>query len=66
MKTTPRIIKKDVQAIKSRCEQWLNYVSSIGNECAYSDRMIEEILVAAKKLEVDFNKQFEENSKKEE
>ena len=52
-------IRKNVIELKERCEKFIEYVTTL-NECAYSDRMIESIVLAAKELEKNHNKKFKE------
>ena len=42
-------IKQTVKELKKACRQYLDYVTAL-NPCAYSDRMVEEILEKADKL----------------
>ena len=44
---TKNIVKK----INQISNNYLDYVDGVGNECAYTDRMIEAIIDEAKKLE---------------
>lgn len=44
--------------IKRLCESWLSQIDFLGNECAYTDRLIEQIDKAAKKLNADYQNQF--------
>lgn len=44
---TKTIVKK----INQISNNYLDYVEGVGNECAYTDRMIEAIIDEAKKLE---------------
>ncbi len=57
MITEDKKIRKNVIELKERCEKFIEYVTTL-NECAYSDRMIERIVLAAKELEK--NKKFKE------
>ena len=57
MITEDKKIRKNVIELKERCEKFIEYVTT-RNECAYSDRMIERIVLAAKELEK--NKKFKE------
>lgn len=33
-----------IEKIINECKQYLNYLNNFGNECAYTDRMIENII----------------------
>lgn len=55
-------IRKKVIELKDRCEKFIEYVTTL-NDCAYSDRMIESIVLAAKELEKNHNKKFKELNK---
>ena len=48
--------KKEVKEINKLCEEFLNEVEALGNECAYTDRIVEEILEVAKKLQTKYDK----------
>lgn len=61
MKDNRKVIKKDVEEVKSVCQEYLDYLSAFGNPCAYSDRIIEEIIEKTKKLEQDYIEQFKED-----
>ena len=39
----------------------LDYVNSYGNECAYTDRIVEEIIKTSKKIEKEYNKKWKSN-----
>ena len=39
-----------VSKIAELVEEWLGYVKSFGNECAYTDRILEKIQEESKKL----------------
>lgn len=58
-------IKSIINKIKYECNDYLNYVSNF-NECAYSDRKIEDIIINLKKLERLYKNSFEkiQNDKK--
>ena len=42
--------KNEVLNLKNKCEEFLNTVKKIGNECAYTDRILEEVLATSDKL----------------
>lgn len=54
-------IRRLVSEIKSKCLVFLDYVESF-NECAFSDRMIEEIINKSKELEDTHYKRFNQKS----
>ena len=58
-------IKSIINKIKYECNDYLNYVNNY-NECAYSDRKIEDIIINLKKLEQLYKNSFEkiQNDKK--
>lgn len=61
MKDNRKTIKKDVEAVAVTCQEYLDYIKTFGNPCAYSDRIVEEIIEKAKKLEKDYQEQFKED-----
>lgn len=58
-------IKSLINKIKYECNDYLDYVNNY-NECAYSDRKIEDIITNLKKLERLHDNRFEKikNNKK--
>ncbi len=50
-------IKDVVAKIRDKASAYINYVDAL-NPCAYSDRIIEELIDESKKLENYVNKQF--------
>lgn len=44
-------IKAQVKAVRDLCRTYLAYVNGIGNECAYTDTVIDKIVSEAKMLE---------------
>lgn len=48
----------EVKKIKSASQEFLNYMETYGNECAYTDRMVEDIIKYAKILEDKYKKNF--------
>lgn len=48
-------LKEQVMLIKVLASTWLNTVKEYGNQCAYTDRGIEEIIAAGAKLEEIYN-----------
>ena len=56
-------IKNLVNRIKIDCNEYLDYINMY-NECAYTDRMIENIISNLNKLKVIHNSRFESNNSK--
>lgn len=54
-------IYTQVNKIKKLCERYLTSVDSIGNECAWTDRMVEDIISSSEHLKHDYESQFELN-----
>lgn len=44
-------IRTQVKAMRDLCRTYLAYVDKIGNECAYTDTVIDRIVAEAKNLE---------------
>lgn len=61
MKDNRKVIKKDVEVIAVTCQEYLDYIRAFGNPCAYSDRIIEEIIAKTEKLQKDYQEQFKED-----
>lgn len=49
-----------VKNVADECQNWLTEVSNLGNQCAYTDRIIENIIARAKELEAKYEKQWTE------
>ena len=60
-----RSVKSCVEQIRSQTQEFLDYVNS-NNQCAYSDRMVENILKTAEKLDKVYSSNFESVEKKQE
>ena len=60
-----RSVKSCVEQIRSQAQEFLDYVNS-NNQCAYSDRMVENILKTAEKLDKIYSSNFESVEKKQE
>ncbi len=43
--------KRFVEELKQQVDTYLQQVNSIGNECAYTDRLLEQIITKAKQIE---------------
>lgn len=54
---------KEVSMIKNCSLDYIQYIKKYGNDCAYSDRIIENILKYADNLRELYNQKFNENSK---
>ena len=53
-----RSVKSCVEQIRTQAQEFLNFVNS-NNQCAHSDRMVENILKTAEKLDKVYNSNFE-------
>lgn len=53
-----RSVKSCVEQIRTQAQEFLDFVNS-NNQCAYSDRMVENILKTAEKLDKVYNSNFE-------
>lgn len=60
-----RSVKSYVEQIKTQAQEFLDFVNS-NNQCAYTDRMVENILKTAEKLDKVYNSNFENVEKKQE
>ena len=50
-------MKEIVKEISELCKEYLGFVESTGNECAYTDRMVEEIINKAKELKIKYDEE---------
>ena len=50
-------MKEIVKEISELCKEYLGFVESVGNECAYTDRMIEEIINKANELKIKYDEE---------
>ena len=48
--------EKEIKEINKLCEEFLSKIKALENECAYTDRIVEEILEVAKKLQTKYDK----------
>lgn len=48
--------KDYVKELTSKCNLFLEQVEGIGNECAYTDSLLEDILMSAARLNEDYYK----------
>ena len=46
--------KDYVKELTSKCNLFLEQVEGIGNECAYTDSLLEDILMSAARLNEDY------------
>ena len=46
-----------VQQIQILCEEYFNYVKSNGNECAYTDSIVEKIIERANELKEKYDEE---------
>ncbi len=53
-----RSVKSYVEQIRTQAQEFLDFVNS-NNQCAYSDRMVENILKTSEKLDKVYNSNFE-------
>lgn len=49
--------KKMVKLLYKECEIFLEQVEALGNECAWTDRMLENILETADKIKKDYEEE---------
>lgn len=47
-----------IKKINNLTMEYIQEVKSLGNECAYTDRIVEDIIEQAKELEKNYNKFF--------
>lgn len=50
--------KDDVKKLKEKCDIYLNEVNAIGNECAYTDRLLEDVLDVSQSLKTKYQNAF--------
>jgi bacterioferritin-associated ferredoxin len=60
MKPQDRKIKKLVEEIGHDVGQFLQAVGALGNQCAWTDRMVEQIINDAEELKKTYEGQFKE------
>ena len=46
--------KNKIKKLRNKCDEFLQQVNSIGNECAWTDRKLEDILEFASKIKKDY------------
>ena len=49
--------KNKIKELRNKCDEFLQQVSSIGNECAWTDRKLEAILELASKIKKDYEEE---------
>ncbi len=52
-------ITKFVEQIKDESQEFIKYEETFGNQCAYTDRIVENIIKFSKQLENSYNELFE-------
>lgn len=52
-----RVMREIVKEIYEHCDEYLRFVTEIGNECAYTDRVIECIINKANELKVKYDEE---------
>ena len=50
-------MKEIVKKINELCKEYLGFVESAGNECAYTDRVVEEIISKANELKTKYDEE---------
>lgn len=49
--------KNKIKELRNKCDEFLQQVNSLGNECAWTDRKLEDILEFASKIKKDYYKE---------
>lgn len=49
--------KNKIKELRDKCNEFLQQVNSLGNECAWTDRKLEEILETAKTISDKYEKE---------
>lgn len=52
-----RVMKEIVREIYEHCDEYLRYTTEIGNECAYTDSIVEKIIERASELKEKYNEE---------
>ena len=52
-----RVMKEIVKEIYEHCDEYLRFVTEIGNECAYTDMVIECIIKKANELKTKYDEE---------
>ena len=50
-------MKEIIKEISELCKEYLGFVESVGNECAYTDRVVEEIISKATELKTKYDEE---------
>jgi len=50
-------MKEIVKELQEYCAEYTNFIESFGNECAYTDRLVEKIINKAEDLKNKYNKE---------
>ena len=53
-----RVMREIVKEIYEHCDEYLRFVTEIGNECAYTDREIECIINMASELKIRYDEEI--------
>lgn len=49
--------KNKIKELRDKCDEFLQQVNGLGNECAWTDRKLEDILELASKIKKDYYKE---------
>ena len=52
-----RVMREIVKEIYEHCDEYLGFVTEIGNECAYTDSIVEKIISKAKELKIKYDEE---------
>ena len=52
-----RVMREIVKEIYEHCDEYLRFVTEIGNECAYTDSIIEKIICKANELKTKYDEE---------
>lgn len=52
--TKMKSYKNKIKELRDKCDEFLQQVNSLGNECAWTDRKLEAILELADKIKKDY------------
>lgn len=59
MKPQDKKVLKLVKDLQQQCATFVSTVTGLGNQCAWTDRMVEEIVSTATQLETVYQSQFQ-------
>lgn len=51
--------KNKIKELRNKCDEFLQRVNDLGNECAWTDRKLEDILAFASKIERDYEEEMQ-------